>query len=939
MKCPKCNLDNPDDSKFCKECGTNITSVEEAPAFTKTLETPFSQLIKGTTLADRYEILDELGKGGMGEAYLAEDTNLKRQVAIKVLPQQFALDQERLARFGREARLLASLNHPNIATIHGLEKSNAQHFLVMELVEGETLRERISKGPLPVEETLVICKQIAEGLESAHEKGIIHRDLKPSNVKISPEGRVKILDFGIAKAFHGEAEDSDPSSAPAITDEMTRPGMILGTAAYMSPEQAKGKRVDKRTDIWAFGCILFECLAGKKAFNGDTISEIMASILKDEVDWKHLPEAMPAKIRDLLGRCLSKDPTNRVHDIADARIEIQDILAGPSAEDVVTPLNDTKWRTLFWVAAGLVIILSSVLLLGPLLIRKPLEKNRLQFTIELPEEETLYLGVGSSVALSPDGSLLIYSSRLDGETRLFNRPLNDFEAVPIAGTEGGRGPFFSPDGKWVAFYAEGKLKTVSLLGGNPQSICEVSSPFGGSWGENGTIYFGDSSKFGLMCVSSSGGIPEQLTTGLRIGGGEQSVQYHYCPQVLPGGKDVLFTIRRNPQDMSIAVLSLETNEYEIIIEKGMFARYLPSGHLLYAWSGDLLAVAFDLKSMKLRGSAIPVLEKVTMDGQGLSHFTLSDQGTLAYVQGGMLAYEEELASVDFDGKISSLPFPPGVYQGPRISPDGKKLVVTKKEKSRNLWIFGLERGDSRRLTDERSDEFFAIWTTDSKRIVFNSTLSGGQWSNINSKPIDGIGPAEVLLSGDLHQVPKSFSSDGKKLIVTEGLNPDTGMDIFIHSLEGDGKREIFLNSRFNEGNAIYSPDGRWIAYVSDESGQNEVYVRPYPDPGDIVPISTDGGTGPVWDPDGKALYYRVDNGDKVMRVSFIADPEFHVSKPELLFEGRFEGDDIWGRSYDISPDGKWFLMIKAVEQKINRTQIHVIVNWSEELTRLVPSDK
>jgi len=516
VKCPQCSSENADSASFCSDCGTQIGLPKDIPDVTKTIETPFPQFGPGASLAGRYEIIREIGKGGMGEVYLAEDTNLKRQVAIKVLPLQFALDKDWLARFEREARLLAALNHPNIATIHGLEKSDGQQFLVMELVEGDTLAERIKKGPLPVDEALELCRQIAEGLESAHEKGIIHRDLKPANVKVTPEGKVKILDFGLAKAFLNQLGESDLSKSPAITDEMTRPGVILGTAAYMSPEQAKGKSLDKRTDIWAFGCILYECLTGKRAFKGETISEILASILKDEPDWNVLPDTTPMKVQELVNRCLVKDPRNRRHDIAEARIDIQDIVTGSPAEIAPAARPEPRWRYLFWATLGLVLILFCVMLWSPWRTSKSPEQLLSRFTINLPPNETLGYEVGSSVVLSPDGTHLIYVSQKEDTTQLYLRPIHDFEAKPITDTEGAKGPFFSPDGKWVAFYADGKLKKVSLLGGTPQIICDAKSGLGGTWSEDDTIYFGDWYKASLMRVSAAGGTAERLTTALKI---------------------------------------------------------------------------------------------------------------------------------------------------------------------------------------------------------------------------------------------------------------------------------------------------------------------------------------------------------------------------------------------------------------------------------------
>ncbi len=943
MKCPKCQSENPDDSSFCSKCGSQLIGAEERPALTKTIQKSVQEFTPGTTLADQYEIIEELGRGGMGVVYRAKDTKLGREVAIKVLPQEFSQDWERLARFEREAKLLASLNHPNIAAIYGLEKSEGRDFLVLELAEGKTLAERIVTQSLETEETLKICHQIAEALEAAHEKGIIHRDLKPANIKVTPEGKVKVLDFGLAKAFEsavsGETQGVDLSKSPTITVESSQSGVILGTASYMSPEQARGRPLDKRTDIWSFGCVLFEALTGQKAYTGDTISDSIAAILKSEPDWKAIPDTTPLKLRDLLRRCLQKDLHNRLHDIADARIDIQDILTGPTVEVVPTARPAPKWRPLFWATVALALVLVCVLLWSPWRTSKPSEQLLSRFIINLPEDETVDYDIGPSVALSPDGTQLIYVAQKEDTTLLYLRPINDFVSKPISGTEDARGPFFSPDGKWVAFHAEGKLKKVSLLGGTPQIICDAKSGLGGTWSEDGTIYFGDWYKGSLMRVPAAGGTAEQLTTGLKATKEGTFEHSHFWPQTLPGGKAVLYTVWNSPEDMHITVYSLETGEHKTLIERGSHARYLPTGHLIYAWSGDLISVPFDLEKMEITGSPVPILEGIMTTRRGLAHFSISESGSLCYVLGGILAGEGKLVWVDHNGKVEHLPFSLGEYQSPRLSPDGKQLVVTRVQTQANLWIYGLERGTSRRLTDEEGDEYWAIWTPDGKRIVFNSTRFGGPMAFLLWKPADGSIPAERFAVGEYNQQPKSWSANGKLLVLTEGVNPVTGMDIWMLRIEGDRKPEPFLNSRYNEIHPIFSPDGRWIAYVTDESGREEVYVRPYPGPGNITTISTDGGMEPVWAPDGKELYYRDVSGYKMMAVSFITEPDLRIGKPRLLFEGKYKGSWPWGRNYDIAPDGKRFIMITDEEEKQMPTQINVVLNWFEELKRLVPTGK
>ncbi|MGD9345423.1 MAG: hypothetical protein PVH84_06140, partial [Candidatus Aminicenantes bacterium] len=598
-----------------------------------------------------------------------------------------------------------------------------------------------------------------------------------------------------------------------------------------------------------------------------------------------------------------------------------------------------KWRNLFWAMAGFALILTSVLLWSPWRTVEPEEQPISRFAINLPPGETLDFEIGSSVAFSPDGTQLVYAAQKEETTQLYLRPIMDFEAHPISGTEGAQGPFFSPDGNWVAFHADGKLKKVSLLGGTPQIICEAKSGLGGTWSEDGTIYFGDWKKASLIRVPAAGGDPELLAAGLQMVEEEIFEHSYFWPQVLPGGKYLLYTVWNRPQDMNVAVYSLQRGEHKTLIERGGHARYLPSGFLVYARAGDLMAVPFDLEKLEVTGSPELVFEGIQRGNLGLANFALSDSGSLVFVQGSVKPLENELIWADLEGNVERLPFPIAFYQSPRLSPDGKQLVVSRLDNMPNIWIYGLERGTSRRLTDEEGSEYWAIWTPDGKRIVFNSTRTGHPAAPLLWKPADGSSPAELFTEGKNHQQPKSWSADGKVMAITEGLDPETGIDIFIVRIDGDRKPEPFLNSRFNEIQPLFSPDGRWIAYVTDESGRDEVYVRPYPGPGDLIPISTDGGMEPVWNPDGKVLYYRDASGDKMMAVSFIAEPELRVSKPRLLFEGKYTGGAPWGRNYDIAPDGTRFIMITEESQSEKPTQINLILNWAEELTRSITSEQ
>ncbi len=577
----------------------------------------------GQTIS-HYRITAKLGEGGMGEVYRAEDTTLKREVAIKVLPEQFTQDTERLARFQREAQLLASLNHPNIEAIHGLEQADGVRFLILELVEGQTLAQRLSIASLPVEESLEICRQIAEGLEAAHESGIIHRDLKPANVSVTPEGKVKILDFGLAKALEAEIPTSDISDSPTRTEQMTSAGMILGTAAYMSPEQARGKLVDRRADIWAFGCVLYEVLTRKQVFGGETVTDILGDIVHKEPDWEDLPQGTPRGIQRLLRRCLEKNAHERLQHIGDARIEIRQAQTepvDPALAQVAPVAASSRWR---WaILGGIIGVVGSAaafFLWNLASDSQPRQPTVAQFPAVLPEGATLR---GYLLALSPDGTKLVYSAHRGDTPQLYVRALDQLESKPIPHTEGAVQPFFSPDGKWVGFFSrdEQTLKKVSLMGGTPQTLCEVKISRGGSWGHDGTIVFGQ--RPGIWRVSEAGGTPEELT----------GVQSGFRPQILPGGKAVVFE-NREERPISIWVFSLETGEEKVLIQRGNYPRYSPTGHLIYALDEKLLAAPFDLKTLKLTGDSTPVLEGFWRLQEGLQQYSIWENGTLAYIPRG-----------------------------------------------------------------------------------------------------------------------------------------------------------------------------------------------------------------------------------------------------------------------------------------------------------------
>jgi len=881
-----------------------------------------------------YEIAGEIGAGGMGVVYQATDTNLKRDVAIKVLPESLATDAERLARFQREAELLASLNHPNIAQIYGLEQSDGTTALVMELVEGPTLQDRIEKGAIPADEALGFAMQIAEALEAAHTQGIVHRDLKPANIKARPDGTVKVLDFGIAKALEPDALTSAPQS-PMLTTPATQVGVILGTAAYMSPEQARGKPVDQRSDIWAFGCVLYEMLTGQPAFGGEDVPITLARILANDTDLDSLPASVTLAVRQAIQVCLQKDLRKRVADIRDVRLALEGAFETVSPETDHGPaVSRPLWRRA--IPMGIAVILTGLFVgFGVWLSTQPEPPRLARFDYDLPEGQFLSGSNRHLIALSPDGRQFVYNT----SEGLYLRTMDELEARLIPGTEPAlTSPVFSPDGQSVAYWdvTSRQLKRIAISGGAPVVIGDVAtSPNNANWEADGTILFEDLG--GIYRVSANGGTPELVIPSTE--------EFFHRPRLLPDGDSVLFSTTRDAgwDNAQITVQSLSTGERTVLVEGGTEARYFPTGHLVYALGDGLFAVAFDADSLSVSGGAVPLVQGVRRGlgggGQvgGSASYSVSENGTLVFITGSVASVERTLVWVDRTGAEVPLNVPPRAYNNARISPDGATVALDVRDQDRDIWTWELARETLTRLTFHPAEDEFPVWSPDSQQIAFSST-GRGEVSNTTSlfqRAADGTGFDEQLVSTDWQIFPTSFLPDATGVLVFGmGIGAGASDDIGIFSMGGEDPATPMLETDFEESYPAVSPDGRWLAYVSDESGSEEIYVRPFPDvEAGRWQVSRDGGTQPLWARNGPELFYR--NGEAVIAVPFQTDPSFAVGNPEVLFEGDYHLA-AGGPNYDVSRDSERFLMIKRIEDASALPQIIIVENWFEELKRLAP---
>jgi hypothetical protein len=862
-----------------------------------------------------------VGAGGMGEVYRARDVNLDRDVAIKVLPEPFAADPERIARFEREARVLGSLNHPNIAAIYGLERTSTATFLVMELVPGETVAARRARGRVPVDEALPMAIQIASALEAAHEKGIVHRDFKPANIVIAPDGRVKVLDFGLAKAFSGEAPATDVTHSPTMAAGGTIAGVLLGTAAYMSPEQARGKAIDKRADIWAFGCVLFEMLTGKPAFTGDSLTGIVAAVVTEEPDWSALALDIPPSIRSVLVRCLRKDLAQRLHDIADARIEMQEALAGfkPLLAPTTQPQRATRSMSALTWTLGVMLAAAIALLVMQQASRRVTSRapSATRLELNLPPGVELYTGYGANAAVSPDGMRVAFIGSVGGVRQLYMRGLDQFGASEIRGTDFVTSFFFSPDGGAIGLLTGDRvLKKVSLADGLVVTIAhDVDISSGATWGADDRITFGRAGT--LWQMPASGGLPQQLTT---LDQGKHELLQAW-PTAVAGGKAILFASVTGIGRDAAHIEALSSGRRHVVVDSATYPLYTPSGHLMFFRSGTLFAAPFDLDRFAIKGPPVRVVENLAVDTTGAPLVTVSASGSLVYSPSTTAT--SRLVWVTRQGVEQPITKTPRPYQNPRVARDGRRILV---QVDGVLWILDDVRTTFTRLTsEETAGNSWPEWTTSGTRVVFR-TRTGLRWIDA-----DGGGLSQAIPGTSTADIPSSFSPDGETLAL---MRQSAGTsDIYVLSVRGDPHPRPLVSTPANEGGAQFSPDGHWMAYASDETGQLQVYVRPYPGPDRKWLVSTDGGTSVRWNSNGRELFYR--NGDKMMVVDVSTSPELKLSAPRLLFEQRyaFAGSTTMA-NYDVSPDGQRFVMVK---DDSGSGRLNIVLNWFEELKRLAPT--
>ncbi len=929
-----------------------------------------------------YEIVSAIGAGGMGEVYRAKDTKLNRDVAIKVLPESFALDADRVARFTREAQVLASLNHPNIAAIYGIEEMKSgiiseqrraemipdfiSRALVMELVEGDDLSVLIARGPLSLADALPIAKQIADALESAHEQGIVHRDLKPANVKVRADGTVKVLDFGLAKALDpaGASATAEAMNSPTLTARATQMGMIIGTAAYMAPEQARGRAVDRRADIWAFGVVLYEMLSGQRCFEGEDISITLASVLKEDVKWHALPADLPAPLQRLLRRCLEKDPKRRLSWIGEARLTLDDPaslsadVASPSSAIAFAAPPAPLWRrALPWAfgVAGLGAAAIALVLWAPWR-TAPVPAPR-RFLVNIGADASMQF-VGASAILSPDGTTMVFVAQSAGQPKqLFVRKLDQLLAAPLAGTDEAESPFFSPSGEWIAFFSGGKLKKVSVTGGAAVPLCDAPNGRGGTWAEDDTIIFSpnNTQSIKLLRVSASGGTPAVFGT---FGEGATTQRW---PQALPGGKAVLYTEHNAGSafdDANLVVAPLPgwpaeasakaVGSPKIIVRGGYYGRYVPSGlasanssergrgHLLYMQQGTLFAMPFDLDRLEPVGQAVPALEGLEASpGIGSAQLAFSADGTLVFVPGVAQAAINQIDWMTRDGKTSALRSAKSSWSNPKFSPNGQQIALEIYDgKQRDIWVYDWARDTMTQLTFDAGDDRYPVWTPDGKHIAFASDRAKKGALNLYWVNADGTGEPTRLTDSPNSQVPASWHPSGKFLAFFENRST-TGYDLMMLPMDGDavrgwtpGKPTVFLTTPATEVTPMFSPDGRWVAYQSNDGGTPEIYVRPFPGPGGLWKVSSGGGSWPTWSVTSRELLFLNFNQGKVMYAPYsVVGDSLRADRPQVWSPTGFRsvgGAGVGFSPYALHPDGKR-LALAAADQTAQVVQDRVVI--------------
>jgi len=886
-----------------------------------------------------YTIARELGRGGMGVVYLGRDTRLDRDVAIKALPEALAQDPERLARFEREAKTLASLNHPNVAGIHGVEEHEGSRYLVLEYVEGETLAEMLDRGALPVDEAIELAVQIAAGVEAAHEVGVVHRDLKPGNIIVTPDGKAKVLDFGLARSEEtsssssGALSESPTLTSPAIQHSPTMPGVILGTAAYMSPEQARGRRVDKRTDIWSFGVVLYEMLTGASPFVGETVTDSIGAVLHKEVDLDRVPDGAPPGTRHVLMRCLARDRRDRYGDIGDAAF---DLTHDWRVAMTVSQPTVRRSRTPVVVAAALAL---AVLVLGFMqLSARPATESATvtRLSIAPADGQQVSATATPAVAISPDGQFIVYTGGGLANPRLFLRRIDEWNSTPIDGTERALDPAISPDGRRISFVADRELKVVSVDGGSPTLVTRIADdPRGHSWATDDSFVLTPNTGSPLARV----GLSNEERVWLTELDADRIERTHRWPQALAGGKAAIFTVGRldspdNYEAARIDAVDFATGRRVTLVDTASMARHAPSGHLVFQRGGDLFAAPFDIDRLALTGPAVPVVfDVLSTRSSGAAHFAISETGTLVYIPGTETLANGVLGWIDTDGVRHELDVEPGGYRNPVISPDGKFIALSVGHpRGEDIWTYDLQRGNLTRLTF-RGNNINPVWAPDGSLVAFSSARDGESVNIYTARP-DGAGQATLLHADPAQLQPESWAPDGKSLVYSVvTLQGDS--DLWKLELEGSRSARPILDGKGEDWKSAISPDGRWLAYQSDQGGQYQVYVTSYPDAQGRWQVSRDGGLEPKWSADGSGLYFR--EGGRILKAEVSTDEGFRAFTPQVAFAGIQipVTDEMW--SYAVSPEGDRVYVVSPGADAAREREIRVVLKWASELTRESPA--